>query len=414
MNFLVSKCNKINGEIEISGSKNAVLPIICASLIVKEKVTLRNVPFISDVIGLIRILEHLGAKVKYECNNGLLEIESKKIGYKVTNNYVKKIRASYYLMGALISRKKYFEIDYPGGCNFDKRPIDLHLYAFRKLNVIINEEDKLIFNINEITPCNIKFEKTSVGATINTILSTVISVGITEIVNASIEPEVIDTIDFLNKAGGCIIVIGNKIIIKGVRKLKSTEYEIMSDRIEAGSYMILASAIPNSEIVLKNINSNHLTKVIDTLELMGCSITINNNQLKLISPSNLKSVELTIDIYPYFPTDLQPIISTALLNANARSSVIDKIYPKRVSHINELVKLNGNIYYDDGTIFIDKSSIKSGVCYAHDLRCGFALIIAGIISDNSIMIENANVILRGYDNIINKLNLLGVNIKQIL
>ena len=416
MKFIVHRCEKINGEIKISGSKNASLPIIIASLLIKEKVILKNIPFISDVIDVIRIIESLGANVKYDCNNGILEIISKKINYEVSSKYVSKIRASYYLMGVLISRKKYFEIDYPGGCNFDNRPIDLHIDAFKKLNIEISEIEnkKLCFKKDKLIPCKIKLKFQSVGATINIILACTVSVGLTIIENASIEPEVIDVINFLNLAGGCINVINNNIIIYGVKSLHSIEYAIMSDRIEAGSYLILAASRPNSIITLKDVNPKHLEKVIQVLTNMGNKIIENNNELTLISAEKLISQNIIIDVYPDFPTDLQPIICALLLHASGQSKVIDKIYPNRISHVNELNKLNGNITSDHNEIKITQSKVSSGTVFAKDLRCGFALIITGIMSEDYVEINNAEYILRGYENIIKKLQSLDIKIEQVL
>ena len=412
MNFLVYKANKIEGEINVSGSKNAALPIIAAALLIKEKVILTNVPFISDVIGMIRIIESIGAKVKYNCNEGILEITSKKISYKVASPYVDKMRASYYLMGVLVSRKKYFEISYPGGCNFDERPIDIHLAAFRKLNVEIEEAEIIKFRINNFIPATIKLPISSVGATINIILSAAISKGITIIENASIEPEVLDVINFLNNSGANILVFNKNIIINGVDKLNSITYKIMNDRIEACSYLLLASAVPNSNLKIKNINTMYIEEVLNTLKQMGCTINVKENEIKLISPDKLNKINLVCDIYPSFPTDLQPIVSSALLKAYGESVIIDKVYPKRISHIKEFQKLGANIKYEEEKIIIKKSNIEPKKVIATDLRCGFALIIAGAISNSYIEIANANIILRGYEDVINKLKSIGVTIEQ--
>ena len=414
MDFIVNKCEKIYGEIRASGSKNAALPIIVASLLIKEKVVLKNIPFIKDVIGIIRILESIGAKVKYDCNNGYLEITSKKINYKVDSKYVSKIRASYYLMGVLISRKKYFEIDYPGGCNFEERPIDIHLDSFSKLNIKIEEKEMLKFYKEELIPRKIILKKVSVGATINIILATTISSGITIIENASIEPEVEDVINFLNEAGACINIINKNIIIKGVDKLKSVTYTIMGDRIEAGSYLLLASCVPCSNLIVKKVNPIYMSEVINVLKRLGCIVKVTSDEILMQSPVLLKSINEEVDAYPSFPTDLQPILSTVLLKANGESIVKDNVYKKRISHIKELNKLSGNIFYENETIYINKSHITNGECISHDLRCGFALICAGVMSDDFIKIKNAENILRGYEDIINKLTSVGVTIKKIL
>ena len=209
-------------------------------------------------------------------------------------------------------------------------------------------------------------------------------------------------------------MINNNIIIYGVKTLHSIEYTIMSDRIEAGSYLILAASRPNSIITLKDVNPKHLEKVIERLTNMGNKIIENNNELTLISAEKLISQNIIIDVYPDFPTDLQPIICALLLNASGQSKVIDKIYPNRISHVKELNKLNGNITSDHNEIKITQSKISSGTVFSKDLRCGFALIIAGIMSEDYVEINNAEYILRGYENIIKKLQSLDIKIEQVL
>ena len=408
MNYIVKKADKINGEVKISGSKNAALPIIVSTLLFKEKVTLYNVPYISDVINMIEILKDIGCIINYE--NETLNIDSTKIKKKINSKYISKLRASYYLMGALSTRMKCFDIDYPGGCKFTLRPIDIHISSFRKLGIIIEESEKIKFSNINIKDTIITLPKISVGVTINIILATTISNAKVIINNASIEPEVIDLIQFLNKAGANIKHKKRKIEINGVEKLNPISYTVMPDRIEAASFLLLASCIPNSSLLIKNVRYDDLKEVVVTLEEMKNKITLINDSIKIDSPNKIKGIEKTIAEYPSFPTDLQPILCTTLLSASSPSIITDSIYPDRISHIEELNKLGGNIYFNNGKIYIYPSKLNSGKVYAKDLRCGFAMIIAGILSSEYVEIEDFNYILRGYSSILDKLKSINIRI----
>lgn len=408
MKYKITGSNVISGTIDISGSKNACLPIIVASLLTKEKVVLENVPLIVDVVNLIRLLDNIGVNIEYEYLNRRLIINAKKVKTKIDSIYVKKLRASYYLMGALLSRKKEIEINYPGGCTFSSRPIDIHLYVFESLGVKIENKELLKLKVETLTPKTIDFPLVTVGGTINTILLMTLSKGITILNNASIEPEVIDVINFLNQCGGDITVNKTTIKINGVKKLHGTTYKIMPDRIEAGSYLLLASSIKNSEITLNKVRPSDLESVIDTLKKLNNEIEINETSITLKS-KELSSIDIETGPYPKFPTDLQPLLSTILLNGSSKSLITDTIYPDRISHIEELRKMNGDIIYENNQIIINPSKLENSNLQVKDLRCGFSLIIASNMVKGISTLNKVEYISRGYEDIFKKLKQLGIN-----
>ena len=415
MKYKVTGRREINGEINISGSKNASLPIIAAALLTSEMVVLENVPLISDVINMIRILDSIDVMTKYEYATRRLIIHAKKIKTIITSNYVGKLRASYYLIGALISRKHQVETVYPGGCNFTTRPIDIHLKVFEKEGVVIDVNETLKFKAKKLKPTNIDFETITVGGTINAILSSVYTKGITTLNNIAIEPEVLDVINFINQMGGDISFIGKQsLLIRGVKKLHGTTYQIMPDRIEAGSYLLLAMSIPSSNLTLKNVNIMDIQNIVKVLEQMGGNIIMKNNEITLKSPQTILPISLKAGPYPAFPTDLQPLLTTTLLGASGESCVEDLIYEKRISHLVELKKMKAIINYESSLIKVNPSILKPSIVSATDLRCGFALIIASNLAKGTTTINNAEYITRGYEECLYKLSQIGIECtKQI-
>lgn len=410
MKYKIVGKNQIKGEIAISGSKNASLPIIIASLLTKEQVILNNVPLITDIINLIRLLDEIGVIVEYKYEQRQLIIHAKKVTNKIETPYVNKLRASYYLMGVLLARTKQVEMEYPGGCTFTKRPIDVHLQVFEQLGVKIESTTHLKLKANKLTPTSIDFPIVTVGGTINTIFLMVFTKGVTILNNIAVEPEVIDVINFLNACGASITFIGeNTIKIVGVKKLHGVTYQIMPDRIEAGSYLLLATTYPDSLITITNVKTNDLKNILEVLEKLGSTIMATSNTVTLQSPNVINNINLEVGPYPKFPTDLQPIISTVLLNAKKPSVIIDQVYSDRISHLHELNKMGSNIKYENKKIIIMPSLIKNSVVKATDLRCAFALIVAGNMADGETTIDNMEYISRGYENCIKKLKQLNIN-----
>ena len=415
MKYKVTGSNTVNGTIKISGSKNASLPIIVAATLTKECVIIENVPLISDVINMIRLLDNIDVITKYEYATRRLIIHAKKIKSIITSDYVKKIRASYYLIGALISRKHQIEMAYPGGCAFTTRPIDIHLSVFEQQGVKIDVGETLKFKVKDLKPTIIDFPRVTVGGTINAILSSVYTKGETILNNVAVEPEVIDVINFIKQMGGDITFISNQSIsIKGVKKLHGTTYKIMPDRIEAGSYLLLAMGNPNSKLTLTDVNLLDLQNVTKVIEQMGGEFIAKKNELTLTTPTIVTAINLKTGPYPAFPTDLQPIITTVLLKGNGTSVVEDLIYHERISHLKELKKMNASIYYENKKIIIEPSILKAGIVNASDLRCGFALIVASNMAKGTTTINNAEYITRGYEECLHKLSSINIECnKQI-
>lgn len=414
MKLKIKKTTNICGEISISGSKNACLPILTVCLLTKELVHLQNVPNILDVEYMIELLKLIGIKVK-RCNEtNEVYLKRKRIRSKICSPYLNQIRASYYLMGALFSEKRNIKTKNPGGCNFTTRPIDYHLDAFKQMGAEITlNNDDIYIKRKKKKNINVTLKNKSLGTTINIILATVKTKGESIINNPSLEPEVIDLIDILNKMGANITIDNDSIIIIGVRKLYGVSHRIIPDRMEAGSYLCLAASVESSNILLKNINIKHLDSVINTFKQSGLNIINENNNLRIIKNKTLSNMKIIADNYPNYPTDLQqPMVST-LLNANNISLVKDFIYPNRFSEVFELLSMKATLYLKNQSLLVFPSKLVGKEVYAPDLRAGFSLIIAGAIAEGETIINHSEVILRGYDNLIEKLNNIKIDIQIV-
>ena len=410
MKLKIKKTTNIYGEISISGSKNACLPILTVCLLTKELVHLQNVPNILDVEYMIELLKLIGVNVKRCIETNEVYLKRKKIKSKINSPYLNQIRASYYLMGVLFSEKRNIKTKNPGGCNFTSRPIDYHLDAFREMGANVTlDNDNILINRKKKNNINVTLKNKSLGTTINIILATVKTKGESIINNPSLEPEVLDLIDILNKMGANIKVKDNQIVIVGVRKLFGVTHKIIPDRMEAGSYMCLAASVENSNVLLKNINIKHLDSVINTFKQSGLNIINENNDLRIIKYKQLNNMKIVADNYPNYPTDLQqPMVST-LLNSNNVSLIKDLIYPNRFSEVFELLSMKATLYLKNQTLLVFPSKLVGKEVYAPDLRAGFSLIIAGAIAEGETIINHSEVILRGYDNLIEKLNNIKIN-----
>ena len=413
MNILVGYTDKLNGEIIIHGSKNAALPIISSCLLFNKKITLSNVSNIIDIEELHKILELLNIRIVKE-NDKYTYIKEENIKNNLLFDSVAKIRASYYLWPCILSSENSLKSFFPGGCNFQERPLDLHFKLFRKFgfNVTINNN---IIEFKKLSKTkkylNIHLEKKSFGVTVNAILLSVKSNKIVKIYNYSKEPEILDLINFLNNAGTKIFIKKTHLLIIGVKKLKETNYEIMQDRIEAGSYILMTLNYPNSVIKMKYKPYEYLKNVIETFEAAGGKFSFKNDYMIFESPNCIKGINLTCDTYPNFPTDLQQILCSSLLNTN--SVITDLVYPNRVSHISELKKLNADINFIDNKIHIKPSVLKNNSLNGIDLRGNFSLIVAsGKIKENTI-IYNIDNLLRGYYDVFCNFRKIGLKIEII-
>ena len=412
--YIVEGGRKIEGEVSVSGSKNASLPIIAACILNKGITKLYNVPNIHDTQVMLQILKYLGCKIKK--NNGKIIIDSTKvIKYDIPEKLMSQMRSSVILAGALIGRLNKAEFSCPGGCDIGARPIDLHLKAFENLGINIEEKaGKIVCFCDKIVSAKITLDFPSVGATENAILASVLAEGKTEIINAAMEPEIIDLQNILNKMGAKITGAGsNVIIIEGVKKLKNISYKIMPDRIEAGTFLCTA-AITGGKITLKNVIPEHLMPVLSKLEECGCKIEIANNTIKLEAPRKLKNVDIKTMPYPGFPTDMQSIFASMLCTAKGTSLVVENIFENRYKYTNELKKMGAKFIIEGRSAIIKGTRKLTGTnVKATDLRGGAALVVAALNAKGETQIENIEYILRGYENLDKKLNSVGANIKIV-
>lgn len=410
--YIIEGGKRLEGTVKISGSKNASLPILAATILNGNSNRLYNVPNIRDTKITLEILKLLGCKIKR--NSGKIEINSKNITKtEIADNLMRKMRSTVILAGALLGRFKEVTFSYPGGCDIGSRPIDLHLNAFKKLGVEITEEAGFIkCKANKIIGTNIDLDFPSVGATENIILATVLSEGTTVINNAAMEPEIVDLVNYLKKMGAKIEGAGTiSITIKGVKKLSGASYNIMPDRIEAGT-LLCAVAGSGGRVILNDVNPNHLSSVINKLEECGCEIEITNKMISLKAPKRLKPIEIKTMPYPGFPTDLQQIFSAMLTKANGTSVIIENIFENRYKYLAELRKMGAKITTEGKTAIISGvRKLNSATIVCTDLRGGAALVIAGIMAKGKTKIEDIDYILRGYENIDAKLNSLGAKVK---
>lgn len=415
LSYIIEGNNKIEGTVKASGSKNAALPIIATAILNPEPVTFYNIPDIEDTRITLQILKILGCKVK--ADSGKINISSQDMHNKtIPKELMHKLRSTVVLAGAILGRFKEATFSYPGGCNIGKRPIDLHLKAFKDLGVEIQEKEDYIYckSKKEMIGAKIKLDFPSVGATENIILASVYCKGVTHILNAAKEPEIQDLAKCLNRMGAKIYGAGtSRITICGVKKLKSSDYRIMTDRIETGT-LLCSAAITNGNIKIENANPENLMNVLFKLKEMGCDISITRNTITLKSPKTLKSVDIETAPYPGFPTDMQPIIGAVLTKAQGTSIIKENIFENRFKYALDLKKMGANITLNEEENIIKitgKSDLKGETVSSRDLRGGAALVLAGLSANGTTRVENADYILRGYENLEHKLKILGANIK---
>ena len=403
--------NTLSGVINISGAKNSAVALVPASLLSDDVVTIDNVPNISDIDALNEILIWLGAIVKRE--DGTMIIDSSSIVNKeIPENISKKLRASYYFMSALLGKYKHVEMYFPGGCNIGSRPIDQTLKAFRLLGAtVIEKNNKYIIDADELKGNNVYLDMPSVGATINTLLASVKATGKTVIENAAKEPEIVSVATFLNNMGANIQGAGtSRITIYGVDKLPGCYTEVIPDRIEAGTYLI-AGALIGKDLTIKNIIPQHIESLMTKLIEMGFDLQITKDSVTIshidnIRPSNIKTLG-----YPGFPTDLQQPITTLLCMANGESVLEETIYENRFNNVVYLEQMGANIELDEQKLYINgPTKFKGKTVVATDLRAGACMVLAGLIAEGETVVESVEHVLRGYENIIEKLSNVGAKI----
>ena len=409
--FIIHGGKKLKGEVKISGSKNAALPIIAATVLIKGRTTLYNVPNIQDVQTMFEIIKDIGGKVTKK-NNKVIIDTSKVHTDEIPEELMRKMRSSVILAGAIIGKYHKANFSYPGGCDIGARPIDLHLKGFEKLGIEIKEEyGKIVCSSEEIVGTQINLDFPSVGATENIILASCLAEGTTVLTNSAKEPEIEDLVNFLNKAGAKIKGAGtDRIEIIGVRKLSEISYNIMPDRIEAGTYLV-AGAITGGDIKITNANPRHIEPILNKLEETNCKIITQNNEIEIIAPRRLKAVDIKTMPYPGFPTDLQSIFTALLTHAKGTSIVTENIFESRYKYTQELNRMGAKIKVEGRTAIIKGSRRIQGTnVVANDLRGGAALILEALSAKGKTQIDNIHYILRGYENIEQKLKKLGAEI----
>ncbi len=409
--YIIEGGKKLEGELFVSGSKNASLPILAATVLNKGITKLYNVPDIHDTKVMLEILKYLGCKIKRSSDKIVVDARDVKKN-NIPEELMRQMRSSVILVGALIGRFKEATFSCPGGCDIGARPIDLHLKAFTNLGINIEEDSGYIkCKCDEIKAGKIQLDFPSVGATENAMLSAVMADGQTIITNAAMEPEIVDLQNFLNKMGAKIEGAGSNVIkIKGVAKLKDTGYNIMPDRIEAGT-ILCCVAVTSGKIKLKNVIPEHLAPVLDKLEESGCKLDIKKDEISLQAPKKLKAVDIKTMPYPGFPTDMQSIFVGMISIAKGTSVIIENIFENRYKYTNELKRMGANIIIEGRTAVIKGVRKLSGVTVnATDLRGGAALIVAALVAKGKTKICNIEYILRGYENIDKKLNTIGAKI----
>ena len=407
--------NKIlSGTIEISGAKNSAVALIPASILSDGVVKIDNVPNISDIDALNEILEYLGAKVKRIGKE--IEIDSKEIKNKeIPEEISKKLRASYYFMSALLGKYKKVEMYFPGGCSIGARPIDQTLKAFEALGAkVIEENNKYTITAEELIGTDISLDMPSVGATVNAILVSTKAKGITKIYNAAKEPEIVSVATFLNNMGAKIKGAGTSTItIEGVNSLLGAFTEVIPDRIEAGTY-IIAGSLLGDNLKITNIIPKHVESLTEKLKEMGVPLTIKEDSIIVSKANNLKPVKVKTLGYPGFPTDLQQPLTTLLTQANGISILEETIYENRFKNVEYLNKMGADIEIIGQKIKVKGPTKLTGTnVEATDLRAGACMVLAALIADNTTYINSIEHVLRGYENIIEKLSNVGAKIELI-
>ena len=409
--LIIQGGKKLEGEVQISGSKNAALPIIAGTVLIKGKTTLYNVPNIQDVQTMFEIIKDIGGKVTKKYNKIIIDT-SKIHTYEISENLMRKMRSSVILAGAIIGKYKKANFSYPGGCEIGSRPIDLHLKGFEKLGINIKEEyGEIICEADRIMGTQIHLDFPSVGATENIILASCLAEGVTVLTNAAKEPEIEDLVKFLNKAGAKIKGAGtDRVEIIGVKKLTEVSYNIMPDRIEAGTYLV-AGAITGGNLKVTNLNSNHIEPILNKLEEAGCVLKIEKNTVEIKAPKRIKAVDIKTMPYPGFPTDMQSIFGALLTTAKGTSIITENIFESRYKYVQELNRMGAKINVEGRTAVIKGTKrIQGASVVASDLRGGAALVLEALVAKGVTQVDNVHYILRGYENIVDKLKNLGAKI----
>ena len=413
--YIIRGGNPLVGEVEIGGAKNAALGILAAAIMTDETVQIDNLPDVNDINVILEAIEMLGATVN-RIDRHTVTINGSSIGaVSVDYEYMKKIRASYYLLGALLGKYKKAEVPLPGGCNIGSRPIDLHLKGFRALNAYSAvEHGSIVARADNLSGSHIFLDTVSVGATINIMLAASMADGRTTIENAAKEPHVVDVANFLNSMGAEIRGAGTDVIrIRGVEKLHSTEYSIVPDMIEAGTYM-MAAAATKGDVLIKNVIPKHLEAVTAKLKEASCEVQEFDDAIRVIASKPLQRTHIKTLPYPGFPTDMQPQMAVTLALAKGTSIITESIFENRFKYADELTRMGATVKVEGNTAIIDGVTKFTGArVSAPDLRAGAALVIAALSAEGISTVDDIVYIQRGYEDFEGKLKNLGAEIEKV-
>ena len=413
--YVIKGGNPLYGEVEIGGAKNAALAILAAAIMTDETVTIDNLPNVRDINVLLQAIEEIGAHVervdihKVKINGSFIR------GVNVDNEFIRRIRASYYLIGALLGKYKHAEVALPGGCDIGSRPIDLHMKGFRSMGADIDIAHGLVIaRAKELKGTHIYMDKVSVGATINIMMAAAMADGKTVIENAAEEPHVVDVANFLNSMGANIRGAGTDVIrIVGVEKLHATEYSVIPDQIEAGTFMF-AVAAAGGNVLVKDVIPKHLEATTAKLLEVGCQVEEFDDSVRVISDGHLKHTQVTTLPYPGFPTDMQPQMAVLLGIAEGTSTVTESIFENRFKYVDELTRIGADIKVESNIAIISGVKRYTGArVNAPDLRAGAALVIAGLAAEGITVVDDIYYIQRGYEALEEKLTKIGAKIARV-
>ena len=413
--YIIKGGNPLVGEVEIGGAKNAALAILAAAIMTDETVQIDNLPDVNDVNVMLEAIEGIGAMVQ-RIDRHTVKINGSTIGdFNIEYDYIKKIRASYYLLGALLGKYKRAEVALPGGCNIGSSPIDQHLKGFRALGADVDiEHGKIVAEAEKLRGTHLYFDVVTVGATINVMMAAAMSEGLTIMENVAKEPHVVDVANFLNSMGANIKGAGTDVIrIKGVRRLHGTNYSIIPDQIEAGTFMC-AAAITRGDITVKNVIPKHLEAISAKLTEMGCEVVEFDEEIRVVGKPRQRHMNFKTLPYPGFPTDMQPQMTVALALADGTSVVTESIFENRFKYVDELSRMGANIKVEGSVAIVDGvGSFTGAQVVAPDLRAGAALVLAGLAADGYTTVDEIGYVERGYENFEEKLRSLGAVIERV-
>ena len=413
--YIIKGGNPLVGEVEIGGAKNAALAILAAAIMTDETVTIDNLPDVNDINVLLEAISGIGAEVD-RIDRHTVRINGSNIeNFDIEYDYIKKIRASYYLLGALLGKYKRAEVALPGGCNIGSRPIDQHLKGFRALGAYVDiEHGKIIAEAGRLIGKHIYFDVVSVGATINVMMAASMAEGLTILENVAKEPHVVDVANFLNSMGANIRGAGTDVIkIRGVSRLYKTDYSIIPDQIEAGTFMFAAAAT-RGDVTVMNVIPKHLEATIAKLVEIGCEVEEFDDAVRVVSKGDLHNTQVKTLPYPGFPTDMQPQIGVTLALCKGTSTITESIFENRFKYLSELARMGANVKVEGNAATIEGVDKFSGArVSAPDLRAGAALVIAGMAADGITIVDDIVYIQRGYERFEEKLRSLGAVIERV-